>query len=459
MNIGRIRLVRWLMAAFIILTTINLQAQEVINHDDPPAPDNEFTIGAKLKTRGEIRVGGFDDEGDESGNNRRAQFIMGQYRIDLGYKRSDWLEIRLSPQFAGVWGQAGGTLSLAEGWLSMKHNKTGLFTKIGRQCFEYDDERILGYDDWTMTAPTHDAIKLGYEGYGHKVHVLLAYNQNAENAETGVDYYSNGIQPYKTMQTLWYHYNTPKNFFGISLLGMNIGMQSKNTQYPDKTYYQQLVGTYVTLNPSIVALEGSFYYQMGKEEHGMPLNAYMGSVKATVTPNEMYNLYAGYDYLSGDNFPITVNGGFGLIYHKEARGFSPLFGSHHEFYGAMDFFYLNSYVHNFSPGLQNLYVGGNVSPVPGLKINAAYHFYGITADLKTGDGYLNKALGHEVELNVGYTFAKFVTVGAGYTYMRGTETMVVLQQSTDYRRLHWGWVMLSVNPTIFTYAWNDKKKL
>ena len=37
--------------------------------------------------------------------------------------------------------------------------------------------------------------------------------------------------------------------------------------------------------------------------------------------------------------------------------------------------------------------------------------------------------------------------------------MVVLQQSTDYRRLHWGWVMLSVNPTIFTYAWNDKKKL
>ena len=154
-----------------------------------------------------------------------------------------------------------------------------------------------------------------------------------------------------------------------------------------------------------------------------------------------------------------MNGGFGLIYHKEARGFSPLFGSHHEFYGAMDFFYLNSYVHNFSPGLQNLYVGGNVSPIMGLKLNAAYHFYGITADIQTQDGYLKKALGHEVEFNVGYTFAKFVTIGAGYTYMRGTETMEALQQSSDYRRLHWGWVMLTVNPTIFTYAWNDKKKL
>ena len=68
----------------------------------------------------------------------------------------------------------------------------------------------------------------------------------------------------------------------------------------------------------------------------------------------------------------------GLIYHQEARGFAPLFGSHHEFYGAMEFFYMNSYVHNFSPGLQNLYAGGNVSPVKGLKINAAYHLLTIT---------------------------------------------------------------------------------
>ena len=447
------------MAAFIILTTINLQAQEVINHDDPPAPDNEFTIGAKLKTRGEIRVGGFDDEGDESGNNRRAQFIMGQYRIDLGYKRSDWLEIRLSPQFAGVWGQAGGTLSLAEGWLSMKHNKTGLFTKIGRQCFEYDDERILGYDDWTMTAPTHDAIKLGYEGYGHKVHVLLAYNQNAENISTGLNYYSDGIQPYKTMQTLWYHYNTPKNFFGVSLLGMIIGVQSKKYDQPNKTFFQQIFGTYLTLNPSIVNLEGSFYYQMGREEHGIKLNAFMGSAKATVTPSDIYNLYAGYDYLSGDNFPVRVNGGFAAIYHPEANAFTPLFGSHHDFYGAMEFFYFDNYVNNLSPGLQNLYVGGNVSPVRGLKINAAYHFYGITANLKTPDGYLNKALGHDIDLNVAYSFANFVTLSAGYSYMRGTNTMEILQNTPDTRRLHWGWLMLTVNPTIFTYAWNDKKKL
>ena len=439
---------RWLFLLAAVWAYFGLSAQEA---------DNEFTIDTKLNTRGEIRVGGFDEvDGEEQ--ERRAAFIMGQYRLNIGYKRSDWLEIRLSPQFSGVWGQAGGTLSLSEGWLSMKHNKTGLFAKIGRQCFEYDDERILGYDDWTMTAPTHDALKLGFEGYGHKIHVLLAYNQNAENISQGISYYAGGIQPYKTMQTLWYHYNTPKNFFGISLIGMNIGVQSQKSDEPNKTFFQQLFGTYVTLKPSIANLEGSFYYQMGKEEHGMKLNAYMGSAKVKVTPSEIYNLYAGYDYLSGDNFPVPI-GSFGLIFHKEAKGFTPLFGSHHQFYGAMDFFYLDSYVSNFSPGLQNLYAGGTVSLVTGLKINASYHFYAISADLRTGDNEaLNKALGHDVEFNIGYTFAKFVTIGAGYTYMRGTETMKLLQRVSKSPSLQWGWVMLTVTPTIFTYACNDKKK-
>lgn len=435
---------RWLFLLAALWACSGLFAQEA---------DNEFTIDAKLNTRGEIRVGGFD-RNQEDDNSRRAQFIMGQYRLNIGYKRSDWLEIRLSPQFSGVWGQAGGALSLSEGWMSMRHNKSGLFTKIGRQVLEYDDERILGYDDWTMTAPTHDALKFGYEGYGHKVHLILAYNQNPENISSGGNYYSGGIQPYKTMQTLWYHYDTPKSLFGFSLIGMNIGMESQNMGFPNKTFYQQVVGTYVTIKPSIVSMEGAFYYQMGKEENGKTLDAFMGSAKIKVTPSEIYNLYAGYDYLSGDQFPVPINGGFGLIFHDKARGFTPLFGSHHQFYGAMDFFYLNSYVNYFSPGLQNLYTGGTVSPVKGLKINAAYHFYAIAADLNN----LKKPLGHEVEVNLSYTFANFVNVGAGYTFMRGTETMEILQRVSENRRLHWGWIMLSVTPTIFTMPWNDKKK-
>ena len=433
---------------FILLVT-SVHAQEA---------DNEFTIDAKLNTRGEIRVGGFNpDQGaaDDSGNELMAHFIMGQYRINLGYKRSDWFEVKLSPQFSGVWGQSGGTLGLAEGWLSMKHNKTGLFAKIGRQVLEYDDERILGYDDWTMTAPTHDVLKFGFEGYGHKVHALLAYNQNSDNIDAGNSYYPGGIQPYKTMQALWYHYTTPKSIFELSLIGMNIGMQSQKTDEPNKTIYQQLVGTYMILKPSILRMEGAFYYQMGKEEHDSPLDAFMGSVKARVSPSDIYNIYVGYDYLSGDKyFAVPPEGYLGMVFHDKIRGFCPLFGSHHEFYGAMDFFYVDSYVGGFTPGLQNAYVGGTVTPVKGLNINPAYHFFAIATDL---DG-LKKPLGHQVELSIDYTFAKFVRVGIGYSYMRGTETMEILQRVSENRQLHWGWVMLSVTPTLFTTTWQDKAK-
>ena len=413
--------------------------------------DNVFTIDAKLNTRGEIRVGGFNP--DTTDNERKAMFLTGQYRLNFGYKRS-WLELRLSPQAAGVWGHGSANLSLAEAWANM-HSKHGLFVKIGRQGLEYDDERILGYDDWAMTAPTHDVVKFGYEGYGHKVHAILAYNQNASNAETGSTYYSGGLQPYKTMQTLWYHYDSPKSLFGISLLGMNIGMQSMRLN-DKKTYYQQLVGTYVTLKPKYVTMEGAFYYQMGNNEYNLPIRAFMGSAKVKVTPSDIYNFYLGYDYLSGDKyFAVPQGGQFGMILHDTIRGFSSLFGSRHDFYGAMDFFYVDSYVTNFTPGLQNAYVGGNVSPFKGFNVKAAYHFFAIATNLKN----VNKALGHEAEVELSYRFADFVRLSAGYTYMSGTETMVYLQRVSEKRRLHWGWVMLTINPTIFTYAWNDKKKV
>ncbi len=436
---------KWFCMVLALLFTFGLKAQEA---------DNQFSLDAQLVTRGELRAGGF--KADSLDKYRRTQFVLGKYRVTADYKRS-WLEVKLSPQFAGIWGQGGANISLYEGWANMQ-TKNGLFVKIGRQELEYDDERIIGNDDWTMTAPTHDVLKLGYDGESHKIHLMAAYNQNADSIETGMSYYAGGLQPYKNMQTLWYHYDTPKKMFGISLVGMNIGMQSNNKKDPDATYYQQLVGTYIAFRPKHWSLEGAFYYQLGKEEHGLPIDAFMGSVKATVNPSEKYNIFAGYDYLSGDKFfAVPAEGNLGMVQHDKIRGFNAIFGSHHEFYGAMDFFYMKNYYHGFTPGLQNLYLGGNVNPVDGLNLNAAYHYYAIATDLDYLD---SKTLGHEVDFSASYAFNKAVSVSAGYTYMHGTETMVRLQQIqevTEQRQLHWGWLMLSVKPTLFSTIWQDKR--
>ena len=425
---------RLILAVIFFMMASGLNAQE--------KAENTFTLKAKVLSRGEFRAGGF--KADALDNTRVSHFVLGSYRLTADYQRS-WLELRLSPQHAGVWGQASGGVSIFEAWAKLK-TENGWFAKFGRQALEYDDERIIGNDDWTMTAPTHDVLKLGFDGTCHKVHLIIAYNQNPENTENGQTYYSGGIQPYKSMQTLWYHYNTPKKHFGISLLAMNLGVQNDDANNPE-IFYQMLVGSYLAFRPEKWSLEGSYYYQTGQEEHGLPLDAFMGSVKLNVKPKDTYSITAGYDYLSGDKyFAVPPIGGLGLVQHDKVRGFSALFGSHHEFYGAMDFFYVSSYVNGFTPGLQNLYAGGTINPTKKLSISGMYHYLSIATTLNNH----GKSLGHEIECSASYAIAKDVKLSAGYTFMQGTETMEYLQHVNDTRKLHWGWLMVSVSPSLFS---------
>ena len=426
--------------AFLIFSPVVSWAQE--------QADNTFSVNLNTMTRGELRYGGFS-EADEN-NEGHSNFVLGRYRLTTDYSRS-WLEARVSLQQSGTWGMGGGSFSLNEGWVTLK-SKKGWFTKIGRQILAYDDERIIGSNDWSVTAPTHDVLKLGYEGQQHKVHLLFAYNQNPENME-GFTAYKDGNQPYKSMQTLWYHYDTPKSNFGASLLFMNIGMQGEKNNVP-VTYFQQLAGTYITFTPKYFMAEGAFYYQFGTEEHGIPLSAYMASIKLTAKPRDSYSIYAGYDYLSGDAyFAVPPEGDIGLVFHDKVRGFNPIYGSHHEFYGAMDFFYMSTWVGGFTPGLQNAYVGCTFNPYNTLNFNVAGHYYAMATKLPDVDQFLGLA----GEFSANYAFTKYISAECGYSYMYGSETMKFLKRVSDNQHLHWAYLMLVINPTIFTTTWQDKK--
>lgn len=435
------------MKSRILLINLAILLLPIIAHAQQEA-DNQFNVKLDMLTRGELRYGGFNES--DNAQDDLAHFIIGRYRLTTDYSRS-WLQVRLSLQQSGTWGMSGGSFSLNEGWAMVKSRK-GLFAKIGRQVLAYDDERIIGSNDWAMTAPTHDVLKLGYEGDQHKVHLLFAYNQNPENME-GFTFFSGGNQPYKSMQTLWYHYATPNSIFGASLLFMNIGMQGERNNVP-KTFFQQLAGTYITLKPKYITAEGSFYYQFGKEEHGIPLDAFMGSVKLTAKPRDSYAIYAGYDYLSGDAyFAVPPEGSIGMVFHDKVRGFNPIYGSHHEFYGAMDFFYMSTWVGGFTPGLQNAYLGSTFSPVKNLNFNLAGHYYAMATKLPN----VKQFLGLAAELSANYAFTKFISAELGYSYMYGSETMKFLKRVSGNQQLHWAYLMLVINPDIFSTTWNDKK--
>ena len=415
--------------------------------------DNQLSVGLQMLSHGEMRLGGLDAaNAEEATSDDNAYFLMERTRLVVDYQRSG-LETRVSAQHKGIWGQKGqGSMNLYEAWAKLS-TKNGLFAQIGRQALSYDDERIIGTNDWAMAALSHDVLKLGYEGQGHRAHLILAFNQNAENTYGGT-YYTDGAQPYKTMQTLWYHYDFHQIPLGASVLMMNIGLQGGEKDgigdNAPHDRYQQLVGGYLSYKPKPLALEASYYRQMGRNENNGKIEAWMASFKAQWQINRQWSTVMGYDYLSGDDYlAVRSKSTFGTPRHEVFKGFTSVYGSHHKFYGLMDFFYVKTYLDSFSPGLQNLYVGGTCRPTKDLSLKMTYHYMATTTKLYEMD----MTLGHDVDLEASYQIMKDARLSLGFSYMTGTETMQKLKLADANNNLKWGWFSLIITPRLFTTKW------
>ena len=408
-----------------------------------PGQERSFRISASMWSRGEFRDGALPaDNGLD-----HALFLMSNNVLRFDYAQKN-LEARIAPKYFGIWGaKAAGSLAIDEAWFGLRHK--GLFLRLGRQKLAYDDERIIGSNDWSMATNTHDLVKAGYDGEKHKLHLLLAYNQNNENTNGGT-YYADGGQVYKHMQTLWYHWD-PLPQLGASLIFMNMGVQNTHVPEENLTENQQIFGIYADWHPGKFGLQASYYRQTGRDENTLPIHAWMTSVEAKGQLGRMFSLNAGYFFMSGDeHFFVPSQGAIGLTLKKEVRGFNPMFGSHHQFYGAMDFFYVTTYYGGNTPGLQDLRIGGQFTPVKGLDLTAAVHYLATSVPIENAS---TQTLGHELELGVSWNILPSITLMAGYSYMHGSETMQLLKRSNTDKHLHWAWLMLVATPEFLNRTW------
>lgn len=416
---------------------------------------NQLSFGMNLLTHGEACGGGLPKAAEGGSTEDKSRFMVGRVRLNVDYQRSG-LQAHAVIQNKAIWGMKGNNaLTLYEGWVKMTA-KNGLFAQMGRIALAYDDERIIGPNDFATAAQSHDVLRVGYEGHGHKAHAILAYNQNGDNYYNGT-YYENGAQLYKSMQTLWYHYDVPKFPLGASLLFMNIGQQAgieDDVNNPPSTEYQQMFGGYVNYHTKHLTLDGSYYRQTGKFVNDIKqtgqIKAWMASAKATINPTDRYGFVLGYDYLSGDDYvPVTYGGTLGMVFHGTEGGFAPLYGSRTKFYGIMDYFYESAYINGFTPGLQNAFIGVSGKPMSQLNCSATYHYLATATELTD----LDRTLGHSIELQASYKFSKDILLVAGYTQMTGTETMDRLKQGNASKQARWGWFSLVVTPSLFTTKW------
>ena len=426
----------------------------VLAQEEEKEKENQLSISLSMLGHGETRNGGVDPSvnTEDAEVEDKANFLMGRTRLMVDFQKPG-LQAKVTAQHSGIWGQKGqGSFNIHEAWAKLSA-RNGLFAQIGRQALSYDDERIIGPNDWAMAAQSHDVLRVGYEGHGHKAHVILAYNQNSENI-TGGTYYKDGAQPYKTMHTAWYHYDFSKLPLGASVLFMNIGMQAGEKDgtemYAPHTEYQQLLGGYLCYRPKGLKAEASYYRQFGNDEDGVKIDAWMASVKTEWQYTPQLGFTAGFDYMSGDKyFAVPGKGMIGVVYHDAIRGFNPIYGSHHQFYGLMDFFYVQTYVNGFTPGLQNLSAGVSYKPIKGLDLKLGYHYLAVATKLKDMD----MTLGHDIDFEASYAVMPDVRLSLGYSFMTGTATMEKLKRADKDGNLRWGWFSLIVSPKLFFTKW------
>ena len=430
----------------VIITSLLLLSSGIIRAEENGHKDkkeNIFFMNVQIRPRAEYRNGAlFPREKGESA----AGFINNRARLSLGYEREN-LSIGLSAQHVGVWGQdpqidKNGRFILNEAWAQLNFG-TGFFAKLGRQSLVYDDERLLGGLDWSVAGRYHDALKLGYQNANNKLHLIVAFIQNDETLIGGT-YYAPGAQPYKTMQTLWYEHTCSKAF-RASFLFMNLGIEGGDIEKKESdTKFMQTLGTNLYYTPGNWSFGGTFYYQFGKSKAGKDISAFMWAVNAGYQIDPRWKVAIGSDYLSGaGNDPVG-----------KYKAFDPLYGTHHKFYGAMDYFYASSFKNGLNPGLWDNQLSVAFKPVKKVNLSLAYHYFSVTGDVyeKSGEK-ANRGLGSELDFQVDWQIMKDVKLSAGYSTMLAGKTMELVKGGDSSSWQDWGWLSVNINPRIFTAKW------
>lgn len=402
--------------------------------------DNEFSVSAQIRPRAEYRNGVLSPRNE---GQLPASFINNRARISADYKRSN-LSMRLSAQHVGVWGQDpqvenDGRFMLNEAWAKFNINPY-FFAQLGRQSLVYDDERILGGLDWNVSGRFHDALKLGYEQDANKLHLILAFNQNGER-RIGGTYYAPGGQPYKTMQTLWYQYSKVQQPFSASVIAMNLGLEG-GTADSAKTNYMQTIGTNLNYQLDKWKFTGIFYYQMGKTATNVNINAFMAGLNVKYNITNRWDITLGSEYLSGDKENDS-----------KYQAFNPLYGTHHKFYGYMDYFYASAFTDGMNPGLWDNFISISYKPSQKTNLLLNYHYFNMAADISVDGEKISKGLGSEIDFQFDWNIMNDVKLSAGYSFMLGTSSMNIVKGGNHKSWQDWAWLSININPRIFSSKW------
>ena len=393
---------------------------------------SQLKVDAELRPRFEYRHGFktlFPDNADA------ASFISQRTRLNTSFN-IEKLDFFVSVQDIRVWGDvpqlnksSKNGFSLHQAWAKFSLD-TNFSIKLGRQEIIYDDSRFFGNVGWAQQARSHDVAMLKYQKNKFKMDIGFAFNQDGESL-TGTTLTTN---TYKAFQYAWLHKDW-SNFSG-SFLFLNNGLQHIDAANTDnnETRYSQTIGTHLKYGKDKLSINSNLYYQFGSDVADNDLSAYLLGLEFKYNTSLNTKLGLGFELQSGNDNGAPANG--------ENNAFNPFYGTNHKFNGLMDYFYVGNHINNV--GLLDVYLNANFKLNPKSSLHAAFHNFSAAAD------FSDKQLGNELDLVYSYKIQKYVSLKAGYSHLFPSDGMEVLKGNTDGNTNNWGWVMVTIKPTLFT---------
>ncbi|WP_405610804.1 alginate export family protein [Polaribacter sp. Asnod1-A03] len=395
----------------------------------------QFTLDAEFRPRTELRSG----FGNLIADDADAGFgISTRARLNAGFK-TDAYKVFISLQDVMVWGEnrqllpydQNNTFAVYQAWAELDLGE-GWSTKLGRQVFAYDDQRILGGLDWAQQGRNHDAALLKYKKNKFALDFALAFNQDYSNPtgfiSTGTEYATTGFFSYKTMQML--HLSQGWDSFKGSLLLLNNGFQAyDDASNPDGVNNLLTLGTHLNYKKGNFGAAANIYLQTGERQGGTEVSgASLFSLDFSYKASSKVGLGLGLESISGAK--------------DDSAAFFPLYGTNHKFNGFMDYFYVGN--HANSVGLVDVHASANftLSKSSSLLVKAL-NFSGEQA-LASGE----KSLGTELDLVYKKQFKGYALV-LGYSQMFASDGMYELKGITEDAAAgsqSWAWAMLVIKP-------------
>ncbi|MBW8683643.1 alginate export family protein [Chitinophaga sp. B61] len=423
-----------------------------------PSLKAQFTLGAQLRTRTELRDG---QAAPLPKGASPAFFTSQRTRLSAGFSGYRF-KLGATLQDVRVWGQDASTINktttqdnnsllLHEAWaeimlLDTTIKSRTLNLKIGRQELIYDDSRLLGNLEWLQQGRRHDALLLKYESGSYSLHVGAAFNQNRENS-AGTVYNptppgnyaanTNGSAMYKSME---YFYAGRKLGYGhMSFLFLSdqfsrFHPDSTGGKIWDKGVHTRLTtGLYYANTFDKLTLTAAGYYQFGKNANAQQLSAALLSGAFQYQLCHSFSAGLGADYTTG-----------GLASDGTSHAFDPLYGTPHKFWGYMDYFYVASSFGN--RGLQDYYLKTRYKPGKKFQLTADLHQFYSASSIPDN---LSSKFGTEADLVASYPLTKVISFEAGYSHFWSTASLSsagVKNVANAQSNNNWAYVMINIRP-------------